>query len=150
MNPIPRTRKLILPGLQLYLTLSFLAISALSLLFQFVVFSNTAANAARELPNDADLFLNSFVGIMTRACLLSFGVVLPLTLLVGVLITSKVAGPVYRFETHLQRVIEGTDAGPCRIRTGDQLQGLCETLNRAVESLRSRERAGSDEDRLAA
>lgn len=155
-NPFPRdpsmsvtlrTRKLILPGLQLYLTLSFLAISMLALLFQFVVFANTAVNAARELPNDADLFLGSFVGIMTRAFLLSFCVVLPLTVFVGTLITAKVAGPVYRFETQLRQVLEGGAPGPFKIRKGDQLQELNELLSRV---LKSRAAEPSLEERRAA
>lgn len=149
MQPITRKRKLILPGLQLYLTLSFLGMSVLALLFQFVVFANTAANAASALPNDADLFLGSFTSILVRTFLISTCVVLPLTVGVGILITNRVAGPVYRFQQHLQALVEHGESGPCRIRTGDQLQELCELINRTTEALAAR-KPDADDQRLVA
>ena len=44
----------------------------------------------------------------------------------------RIAGPVYRFQQHLGAVARGEDVGPCRIRTGDELHSLCETINAAL------------------
>ena len=55
---------------------------------------------------------------------------------VGILVTFRVAGPVYRFEQHLGSLARGEDPGTCRIRKGDELQDLCASINAAVETLR--------------
>ena len=68
--------------------------------------------------------------------LVSFGMLLPLTIAVGILVTFRIAGPVYRFEKYLKQVIDGEEVGPCRIRDGDEFQELCELINQATAPLR--------------
>ena len=76
--------------------------------------------------------------------LVSFGMLLPLTIAVGILATFRIAGPVYRFEKYLKAVIRGEEVGPCRIRKGDEFQELCELINEATAAMRE-QRAGEME-----
>ena len=64
-------------------------------------------------------------------------VTIPLVIGVGILVTFPIAGPAYRMERHLREIAEGGDLRPCRIRTGDELQTLCDALNAAIERIES-------------
>ena len=77
------------------------------------------------------------VVLATATCLaVSFGLFLPLTFCIGVLVTFRIAGPVYRFEQYLKQVSRGEQLGPCKIRDGDEFQGLCDLINEATRHLR--------------
>jgi signal transduction histidine kinase len=65
-------------------------------------------------------------------------VLLPTMLVVGILVTHRIAGPVYRFEQYLGALARGENPGPCHIRRGDELQELCQQINAAFETLRAR------------
>lgn len=54
----------------------------------------------------------------------------------GVASTHKIVGPLYRFRVYLTALARGESPEPCRIRKDDELQDLCELLNRATEPLR--------------
>jgi hypothetical protein len=45
----------------------------------------------------------------------------------------------------LKRVIEGQERGECRLRNGDELQDLCELINRATEPIRGAAKDGPAE-----
>jgi signal peptidase II len=77
--------------------------------------------------------------------LVSFGMLLPLTIAVGILVTFRIAGPIYRFESYIKSVLRGEEVGPCRIRMGDEFQELCELLNQVTAALR--EQRANDERR---
>ena len=64
-------------------------------------------------------------------------VLLPLMLVVGVLVTHRVAGPIYRFEQHLGAIARGEDPGVCRIRKTDELHDLCRIINEAVDAMKT-------------
>jgi len=57
-------------------------------------------------------------------------------LVFGILLTFRLAGPIYRFEQYLRSVARGEQIGPCKIRKGDELQFLCDAINDATEPLR--------------
>ena len=132
-----RRKKLIKPRLQLKLTLTFVGLSALSLLMQFVLFQNTMTRTAVELPNDSLLLMELSGGVLLRDLAISFLVFLPLTFLVGILTTFRIAGTIYRFERFLQAVRSGERPPNFRLRRGDELQDLAELLNLATEPLRT-------------
>jgi hypothetical protein len=71
--------------------------------------------------------------------LFSFGIVLPLTIAVGVLATFRIVGPIYRFETYLRGVLRGDQLGPCKIRKGDAFGEMCTLINEVTEPARRRE-----------
>jgi len=144
-----RRQKLVKPRLQLKLTLIFVGLSALSLLLQFVLFQSTLTSAALELPNDSDLLMGATNGMLLRVLLGSFLVFLPLTFLVGVLTTFRIAGPIYRFEQFLDAVRRGDRPSNFRLRKGDELLDLADLINEATQPLRvSDEESVADSDPL--
>jgi hypothetical protein len=145
-----RRLRLILPRLQLRLILTFFGVSALSMVVQYLVFLRVLAAAAARLPNDGTLLVDRVSRDLGLVLLVSFGLLLPLTLLVGVLATQRVAGPIYRFETYLTQILAGETSGECRLRQGDELTELCELINQSTAPLRARSaRSESDEARSA-
>jgi hypothetical protein len=73
----------------------------------------------------------------------------PLTLLVGITSTHKVVGPLYRFRVYLTQLAAGERPAPCRIRQNDELQDLCELLNRATQPLRETKLAALPREEVA-
>lgn len=138
-RPYRRSRKLIKPRLQLKLTLTFVGLSALSLLLQFLLFQSALAEAALGLPNDSGVLLGRSTDILLRVLAASFLIFLPLTFLVGVLTTFRIAGPIYRFEQFLGAVRRGERPPDFRLRRGDQLTELAALINEATSPLRANE-----------
>lgn len=118
--------------------LAFLGVAAIALLLQFALFAAVLSSAAADLPEDGQILLERTTGLSLTILVISLGVLLPLCFFVGVLVTFRVAGPLYRFERHLEAIARGVDPGPCRIRKGDELQEFCGTLNAALDRVRSR------------
>lgn len=139
-----RRKKLIKPRLQLRLTGVFVGLTALSLLFQFVLFTSVLNEAAVALPNDAQVLLEAINRITLRVLAFSFLVFLPLTLGIGVLSTFRVAGPVYRFEQFLRAVARGERPRDFRLRRGDELKELAALINDATRPLREPRSAAPD------
>jgi hypothetical protein len=133
-----RRDRLVRPRLQLRLILAFLAVAATALLLQFALFTTVVTKYAAELPQDGTLLVEQSAELSITILLISLGVLLPLCFFVGVLVTFRVAGPLYRFEKHLETVARGEDPGTCRIRKGDELHAMCDVLNRALETMRRR------------
>jgi hypothetical protein len=59
------------------------------------------------------------------------------TLVVGILATFLVAGPLYRFEQFLRASLNGENPPDCRLRKGDELSEFCGLLNDATRHLRT-------------
>lgn len=133
-----RRDRLVRPRLQLRLILAFLAVATMSLLLQFALFASVISTVAADLPQDGQILLERTSGLSVTILVISLGVLLPLCFFVGVLVTFRVAGPLYRFEKHLEAIARGDDPGPCRIRKGDDLQDFCATFNAALERMRAR------------
>ena len=72
--------------------------------------------------------------ISLRSWGISLAIVLPAVISVGILLTFRIAGPIYRFEEYLKAVARGENVGPCKIRKGDQLQPLCDAINAATDA----------------
>lgn len=136
-TPYRRKKRLIQPRLQLRLILSFLGLSMLGLSLQFLLLAAMLMNFAAELPEDGTLLVQELPRMLGWVLALSLGICLPLTVCVGILVTFRIAGPLYRFEKHFEAIARGENPGECRLRRGDQLQGLCAVINRAVERMRS-------------
>lgn len=143
MAKYKRRIKLIQPRLQLKLTGWFLSVTAIGMLLQYMLFGFFLTELAIQLPGQGAYLVAQADKMLLQALGISFVLALPLTLAVGILVTFKVAGPVYRFEEHLKSIARGEDIGPCRIRKGDELQELCRRLNSAVDALRARAAAPS-------
>lgn len=152
MAPTYKRRiKLIQPKLQLKLVATFFGLTLLALLLQFLIFLRALTVIAEQLPADQDVLLDAVPSLVLQTSVLALVVVLPLVLLVGVLATFRIAGPLYRLEMYLKQLLSGQDPGECRLRKGDELQNLCGLINRATEELRTRNAAPTrSEERKAA
>lgn len=136
-----RRIRLIQPRLQLKLVLSFLGMSALALALQFLLLAAALSHIAVELPQDGPYLMEQLPSTLTWIVVLSFLICLPLTFCVGVLLTFRIAGPIYRFEQFLGSVTRGEKPADCKLRNGDELQDLCKLINEATSSVRARESA---------
>ncbi len=134
-----RSIKLIQPRLQLRLIGSFFAISLLALLLQLLLFICSLAELASELPDGGALVLERITPHVVSIFLFTMGLLVPLTMIVGTLLTFRIAGPLYHFEKFLGQVIRGEKPADCRLRQGDQLLELCDLMNRATAPLRARD-----------
>ena len=147
-----RSKKLVNSGLQLRLIGAFGGVAAMACMFQVYLVHSTlmpVISASDGPPDTAELY-----GVLISNVVLTFAVLFPLMLVVGILITHRVAGPIYRFEQHLGAIARGENPGVCRIRKGDELQGLCDSINAAMHNLVAQTDASetdeTDEDRQAA
>ncbi len=137
----PRNRRrtrIIKPRLQLRLVGAFVGLSALGLLLQYLLLAKELTAFAHALPTDGPRLLAEAPAMLAGVLAVSFGILFPIVFVVGVLLTFRIAGPIYRFEQHLGAIARGEDSGErCHIRQGDELWELCETINDAVDALRA-------------
>lgn len=140
----PRRQKLIKAGIQLRMSGIFAGLTIVCLLLQWLLFSALLTSAANQMPVGSEYLLDLVPTLLGRSILFSVALALPLTLLVGILTTFRITGPIYRFESYLRGVISGTQLGPCKIREGDALGELCSLINEATEPVRRRQVQSDD------
>jgi len=146
MTQFKRRVKLIKPSLQLKLVGTFVGMTALTLLLQYLLVTAHLTEAATRMPDGGSHLMSILPEMMMKVLLLSFLVVLPLMFCVGVLTTFRIAGPVYRFEQYLTAVAQGKEDGPCRLRKGDELWDLCDKINEATAALRHMQLPQDDDE----
>ena len=132
-----RTIRLIRPGLQLRLILTFLGVSSLALVLQFILFMSALSEAAVALPNDGLLLMENINGMLLGVFATSFGLLLPTLFGIGLVMTHRVAGPIYRFELFFNQLLKGERPGDIKLRDGDELQEFSQLINRATAELRA-------------
>lgn len=132
----PRRKKLVKPKLQLSLVGSFVGLAGLALLLQFMFSGYLVSGVASQVEGPGGQLAAEVPGIMLKVLVLSLAVLLPIIFAFGVLLTFRIAGPIYRFEKYLESVARGEQVGPCMIRSGDKLQSLCDRINEATAPLR--------------
>jgi nitrogen fixation/metabolism regulation signal transduction histidine kinase len=145
-----RINKLVDKPFQLKLASYFVGIVLVALLFQFVLFASSVSGTAAAFSEVSDGLYAQFRDDLVRSLFFSMVLVLPLTLGVGILVTFRVAGPIYRFGVFLREVADGAAPGDCKLREGDELQELCTLLNEATAPLRKREGQPAESERTAA
>ena len=154
MAHFERKRQLVHARLQLKLILSLTGVACLASVLQIALVHRAISELGAQLPYEGDLLLKAAAGIMRSSLLLTLAFLVPLMMGVGLFLTHRIAGPIYRFEQHLRAVASGMHAGDCRIRRGDELHDLCDSINAAVRALEGRgseaEAATEDERREAA
>ncbi len=131
-----RRRKLIKPRLQLKLVCTFAGISMLAFLLQYLLLAKELAHFANRLPSGGEELMAGAPEMLSQVLITSFGVLLPVIFTVGIFVTFRIAGPVYRFEQYLGQIQSGEAQTPCRLRKGDELTELCEVINAATKPLR--------------
>jgi hypothetical protein len=133
-----RKKKLVNPILQLRIVAIFLCTAGLAVQVEAILIAYTLTQLAGRMPNDGSMLLAEIPEFVRTNLLLTFALLAPLTLAVGIVATFKIAGPLYRFERHLTSVLEGKQVEPCTIRKGDELQHLCVLLNDVTAPFRAR------------
>lgn len=140
-----RKKKLINSGLQLKMIAAFLFLSSISALFQVILLNRSIMSLSSLMETDGDILLAEMPSLLFSNMILTLGVLLPMMLLVGILITHRIAGPIYRFEQHLSSIARGEKMGLCRIREDDELHSLCEKINDAVQYLQANPQQDEEE-----
>lgn len=144
-NRYRRRRKLIKPGLQLRLSARFLGLAVLTLGLQYALLTALLHRVAGELPSDGALLLERAGGMALELIGWSAFVFLPLTLLVGITGSFKIAGPIHRFDVFLRDVLAGRSPADIRLRKGDELEEVATLLNDATRPLREAPSESGDE-----
>jgi methyl-accepting chemotaxis protein len=130
-----RNKKLINPKFQLKLVGTFFFLACISALFQVLLLNLSLRELAPRLGESSEAMLLLLDELFRKNLMLAFIGLLPLMLIVGVLVTHRIAGPIYRMEKHLEALARGENPGECRIRKEDEFQELCERLNEAQRAL---------------
>jgi len=138
-----RKKKLINPGLQLRLVAIFLCTAALAVQAEAILITYMLTRLAARMPTDGNLLLSELPEFVRTNLLLTFAVLGPLTLVVGIVATYRIAGPLYRFEQFLRNMREGKQIEPCTLRKGDELHEMCDLLNDVTRPLRTRSSVAS-------
>ena len=133
-----RRIKIIRPKLQLKLVLTFVGLTILALMLQFMVFLRVITSVAAAQPTDADVLMDAVPTVLLHSLLLTFCIVVPLVFLVGILLTFRIAGPVYRFEAYIKQILSGVNPGDCKLREGDELNELCALINQVTLPVREK------------
>lgn len=134
---IKRKQKLSKSGLQLRLTLVFLTLSCMAALFQVFLINRSMLHLARSHGKSGDPMLAELPSVLGQNLMVTLVVLVPLMLVVGVLVTHRVAGPIYRIERYFQAWLRGEDNGPIRLRRRDELHDLAELVNEIREKVRA-------------
>ena len=99
---------------------------------------NTQGTLTSSFVNSKLTIRSTSLAIMPSVIYTTFLTVCVLALLVGLLtllVSHKIAGPMYRFEKDIQRVATGDLKSKIRIRKGDQFHEVAESLNDMVTNL---------------
>ncbi len=133
-----RRIKLVKPRLQFKLIGVFVGLSGLGFLMQSLHVGLRLSELASTVPEGGSYLMAALPELPLEILAVSFGMILPLTIAVGILVTFRIAGPVYRIEKYLEEVLRGEQVVPCKLRKGDELQELCEMINKVTEPMRLR------------
>ena len=145
-----RLVRVVLPSVQLRLAVAvFLScLGALSLNFLLIV--RGASRLAENHPGLPESLQRQAVQELTTSLWVSAGLLLPLSFLVGVHVSGKFAGPLYRMKLFLEQIIGGQGPEDVKLRDRDQLQELRRLLNEATAEQRQRNRGETGVERDAA
>lgn len=123
-------------GLQLRVTRNFLLLMILfSLFVGFEVFVSIWQVVSHTIPEDSvalvrkQILFRMLVFAIPVACVI---------VACSIVLTHKIAGPLYRLETTLQKLAKGEDVDYIQIRKKDQLKELTSTINDLIRSLKGK------------
>ena len=133
-----RRQKLVKPGVQLRLVLTFAGCAAVALFLQFLFLGARLTQAVAEVQGPSGDLAEQVPRMLLEVLAVSLIVCMPVLICLGVLLTHRIAGPIHRCELFLMNVAAGKQIGPCKIRKGDELQSLVDAVNEATAPLRQR------------
>jgi methyl-accepting chemotaxis protein len=87
------------------------------------------------------------IGIVWAALMAGLGGLF--AMLTGLMMTHRMAGPIYSFKRELSRIEQGLPPRRIGVRKGDEFQDVADALNGALDALASRARGVSESGELA-
>lgn len=89
---------------------------------------------------------------MNVLLLFRFLLIVPLVILLAIVLSHRIVGPIYRIKKVLDKVAKGDFGLRIRLRRSDELKDLAETINNALESMENKDKIsqlqkGTEEDR---
>ena len=146
---IKRTRYLVSREFQLrYVTQILLLMFMTAALCSYVVYYTGMVALAEKL---ASVYpqgrLVAILNTVNLKILLSVIIVSPLVAIIGILLSHRIAGPIYRIELSLNKIASGDLTGRITLRQGDELVNVAERINNLTDSLKST--IGSQKSSLA-
>jgi hypothetical protein len=135
-----RLNRLPKPRFQLRLALGFLLTAVLAALVQTVALGWSLGELADS--TRAPGVWEHIPEILQRNLISTLKVLVPLVMSAGILLSFRIAGPLYSIERYLRDVARdgpgapGTKGRRCSVRNRDELQELCRLVNAAVDRLR--------------
>jgi methyl-accepting chemotaxis protein len=137
-----RRQLFISKGFQTRFILKFVLILVLSGAISIgLTLFNTQGTLTSSFVDSKLVIQNTSVAIMPSVVyttLVTTFVVGLIVIMVTLLVSHKIAGPVYRFEKDITRIAEGDLKNRIRIRKGDQFQALASSLNQMIDALNTR------------
>ncbi len=134
MPPTYRRKQLLInPELQLKLILLSFALCLLTGLVQAAMSAVSFTSSEAYMEAQEAGFRNDLPGLLVDNLLITMGLMFPITMGIGLVLTHRIYGPVYRFEQYLGQVARGEATDICRIRKKDEFQNLCGLMNEALE-----------------
>jgi len=120
--------------MQLGLTLRFLLVTVLFALFVgFEVYITIWPVVSEAIPGELVALVRS--QIVYRVLFFSIPLVFVITAF-SIVFTHRIAGPLYRVETMLERFLKGEEIGDIQLRKEDELQGLAQKINALLSVVR--------------
>ena len=136
MSMQKRRKNLIAPRLQLRFGLLFLATAGITALVQALFVAYALQQVAGEMPSDGFLLIKEIPAVLRTIVAATLLLLTPFALVLGVLASFRLAGPLHRMRIYLAQLVAGERPEACRLRQSDELQDLCVLLNQATASLR--------------
>ncbi len=136
MESHKRRKMLIEPRLQLRIGMLLLTTAGMAILLQAVLLVFMLQRTAVLLPSDGFILMSRLPSILGTNVLLTFLLIAPLAIVVGVIATFRIVGSLYRMRVYLRQLAAGERPVAFQVRKEDELKDICELLNQATASLR--------------
>ena len=146
-NQERRRVKLVKPELQFRWALMIGIATGVGVLTQALILVFSWARISTALPNDGQVLMAALPGFLGLQLLLTTAVLAPLLVILAILMTFRIAGPIHRMEGFLRSTIAGESPPDCRLREKDHLHELCGLINEATREKRGQ--AADTEQRAA-
>lgn len=133
---IRRRKKLVRPDVQLRVILIAFSVASLVLFAVSNLTLSAIWTVSAEWGSGAMGFaLEELKASLIKRFLISGSLAIPLSLALGVVFSFKFAGPLYRFKRFFSDLKDGRWDARCRLRKGDDLQDICDSINEALQSM---------------
>lgn len=82
-------------------------------------------------------FLMGIIGGVNFVLVLRLICLIPVVVLIGLVLSNRIAGPIYRINRFLRKISTGNYASSLELRQGDELKDLASSVNHLVARLHS-------------